>query len=615
MILELRNIYKTYLQGKLEVPVLKNISLSVEEGEYVAIMGPSGSGKTTLMNIIGCLDNPTSGEYLLEDTDISKFGDNKMSEVRLHSIGFVFQSFYLLSRQSALDNVALPLLYAGVNRKERTAIATRALERVGLADRTEFKPTQLSGGQCQRVAIARAIVNNPKILLADEPTGALDTKSGQQIMEIFQKLNDEGVTIVMITHEPEIAQHAQRILYIRDGLLVDKAGNPIEPQEQAENLPDDVLSPQDFLSPHHNEPEVPVQTVHKSVALPLDVTKTGPVSVPIDSVVFPTLTSNDSISQEEAGFQEASDEQPGIPADSAVTEVAVTDSIEVLSEPGDESKLGVVAPLANDPVATSEAIISHEDLSETADSFESQEIPDDSFLDDEISALLDGETAGWDNSRQEYFPSSQPLPYDESWSEPADTETLTLDSQAAENIPGANEAAYSNDTGETATEFDIDLVSGSIEMIHANEDTYLYPNEDSKSGNPEAPEIIEKTVDEYEADAPLQLSFNIWDTPAGEASILENEDNHDLVDSEPVQTGLDQIYISDSVDIQSDSYVEETQSHDIPGNFGLPIPTELDLSDSPFKKTAGYGSDSTESDNRYKSADSPEASAGEGDNI
>ena len=219
MILELKDICKTYLQGKLEVPVLKDVTLSVDEGEYVAIMGPSGSGKTTLMNIIGCLDSPTSGEYLLEGKNVAGISDKKMSDVRLRSIGFVFQSFYLLSRQSALDNVALPLLYAGVKRKERSEIARKALERVGLGDRTDFKPTQLSGGQCQRVAIARAIVNNPKILLADEPTGALDTKSGEQIMEIFQSLNQEGVTILMITHEPEIAAHAKRVLYIRDGLL------------------------------------------------------------------------------------------------------------------------------------------------------------------------------------------------------------------------------------------------------------------------------------------------------------------------------------------------------------------------------------------------------------
>ncbi len=230
MMLELKNICKTYTQGKLDVPVLKDISLSVEEGEYVAIMGPSGSGKTTLMNIIGCLDSPTSGEYFLEGKDIAQNSDSKMSDVRLHSIGFVFQSFYLLSRQSALENVALPLLYAGVRRKERLEIARKALERVGLGDRVNFKPTQLSGGQCQRVAIARAIVNEPKILLADEPTGALDTKSGEQIMEIFQRLNDEGVTIVMITHEPEIAAHAKRILHIRGTA---RCWRPSPPKRQA----------------------------------------------------------------------------------------------------------------------------------------------------------------------------------------------------------------------------------------------------------------------------------------------------------------------------------------------------------------------------------------------
>lgn len=233
MMLELRDIYKTYLQGRMEVPVLGGISLSVREGEYLAIMGPSGSGKTTLMNIIGCLDSATSGEYILEGENIAGISEKRMSEVRLKSIGFVFQSFYLLSRQSALDNVALPLLYAGVRKKERQAIARKALERVGLGDRTDFKPTQLSGGQCQRVAIARAIVNSPKILLADEPTGALDTRSGEQIMEIFKSLNEEGVTIVMITHEPEIAAHAKRTLHIRDGLLLGPSGRPIRPKEPA----------------------------------------------------------------------------------------------------------------------------------------------------------------------------------------------------------------------------------------------------------------------------------------------------------------------------------------------------------------------------------------------
>ena len=252
MMLELKNICKTYTQGKLDVPVLKEISLTVEEGEYVAIMGPSGSGKSTLMNIIGCLDSPTSGEYFLEGKDIAQNSDSKMSDVRLHSIGFVFQSFYLLSRQSALENVALPLLYAGVRRKERLEIAKKALERVGLGDRVNFKPTQLSGGQCQRVAIARAIVNNPKILLADEPTGALDTKSGEQIMEIFQRLNEEGVTIVMITHEPEIAAHARRVLHIRDGQLLETQA----PKEESPTLPGDLIPPKEFSAAREKDPSL-----------------------------------------------------------------------------------------------------------------------------------------------------------------------------------------------------------------------------------------------------------------------------------------------------------------------------------------------------------------------
>lgn len=267
MMLELKNIYKNYTQGKMDVPVLKDISFSVDEGEYVAIMGPSGSGKTTLMNIIGCLDSPTSGEYILEGKDIAQSSDNKLSDVRLHSIGFVFQSFYLLSRQSALENVALPLLYAGVRRKERLEIARKALERVGLGDRVNFKPTQLSGGQCQRVAIARAIVNNPKVLLADEPTGALDTKSGEQIMEIFQKLNEEGVTIVMITHEPEIAAHAKRVLHIRDGMLLEAQASgttpagaaPVTGETPAPSvpLPPDVIPVQEFHIAPKKRPAAP----------------------------------------------------------------------------------------------------------------------------------------------------------------------------------------------------------------------------------------------------------------------------------------------------------------------------------------------------------------------
>ena len=219
MILELHNIYKTYIQGKMEVPVLKDISLSVDEGEYVAIMGPSGSGKTTLMNLIGCLDVPTSGEYLLAGKDLHGATSNELAQVRNQLLGFVFQSFYLLPKMSAIDNVALPLLYAGVPKKERRERAIEALKLMGLGERLEFRPNQLSGGQCQRVAIARAIVGKPKLLLADEPTGALDSAAGEQIMDIFDSLNQNGATIIMITHERFIAERAKEIRFIRDGIL------------------------------------------------------------------------------------------------------------------------------------------------------------------------------------------------------------------------------------------------------------------------------------------------------------------------------------------------------------------------------------------------------------
>ena len=225
MILDLRGICKEYHQGKMVVPVLKNVSFQMEEGEYVAIMGPSGSGKSTLMNIIGCLDQATSGQVILDGKDISHCTENEMSDIRLRKIGFVFQSFHLLPRQSALMNVEMPLQYAHVPKKERRERALRALERVGLADRVNFQPNQLSGGQMQRVAIARAMVNNPKLLLADEPTGALDSKSGAQVMELFQKLNEEGVSVLMITHDAEIAEHAGRTVLIRDGELQEKGVN------------------------------------------------------------------------------------------------------------------------------------------------------------------------------------------------------------------------------------------------------------------------------------------------------------------------------------------------------------------------------------------------------
>ncbi|MCR5292909.1 MAG: ABC transporter ATP-binding protein [Eubacterium sp.] len=217
MLLELKSIYKNYIQGNMEVPVLKDINLGISEGEYVAIMGPSGSGKSTLMNIIGCLDQPTSGEYFFEDEEISNFNDRKLSELRNKKIGFVFQNFNLLPRQSALQNVELPLQYAKVPRGDRRAMCEEALIKVGLAERMTFEPNQLSGGQKQRVAIARAMVNKPSILLADEPTGALDSKSGIQVMRLFRELHEGGVTIIMITHSREIAEHADRIITIFDG--------------------------------------------------------------------------------------------------------------------------------------------------------------------------------------------------------------------------------------------------------------------------------------------------------------------------------------------------------------------------------------------------------------
>ncbi|MCI5945152.1 MAG: ABC transporter ATP-binding protein [Eubacterium sp.] len=217
MLLELKNIYKDYIQENIVIPVLKDINVSVDEGEYLAIMGPSGSGKTTLMNIIGCLDRPTKGDYLLEGESIINYNENRLSDLRLKTLGFVFQSFNLLPKQSALDNVSLPLGYAGVPPKKRKEIAFEALKKVGLEDRARFRPSQLSGGQQQRVAIARALVNKPKIILADEPTGALDSRSGVQVMNLFQQLNEEGVTIIMITHDASIAAHAKRTVRILDG--------------------------------------------------------------------------------------------------------------------------------------------------------------------------------------------------------------------------------------------------------------------------------------------------------------------------------------------------------------------------------------------------------------
>ena len=222
VLLECRDVYKTYQNGKLEVPALKDINLEVQEGEYVAIMGPSGSGKTTLMNIIGCLDVLTSGTCLLDGENLANLTSNQMAGVRNRVLGFVFQQADLLPGLTALENVALPLLYRGVKKRERLEKAAEMLDKVGLSDRMSFRPNQLSGGQRQRVGIARAMVGKPKLLLADEPTGALDSKSGKQIMALFRQLNDEGITIIMITHAQEIANEANRICYIFDGMLTEE---------------------------------------------------------------------------------------------------------------------------------------------------------------------------------------------------------------------------------------------------------------------------------------------------------------------------------------------------------------------------------------------------------
>jgi len=219
MILRMTDICKDYPMGKTVNPVLKHINLDVEEGAYLAVMGPSGSGKTTLMNLIGCLDVPSSGKYYLGDTDITECSSRQLSDIRNRDIGFVFQSFHLLPKMNALDNVALPLLYAGVSKSERRERARAALETVGLAERVDYYPDQLSGGQSQRVAIARAIVNRPRLLLADEPTGALDSASGIQVMQLFEELHESGATIIMITHDSGIASYAKTIKYIRDGIL------------------------------------------------------------------------------------------------------------------------------------------------------------------------------------------------------------------------------------------------------------------------------------------------------------------------------------------------------------------------------------------------------------
>lgn len=226
MLINIENLVKTYEMGDIKIAALDNVSLKIEKNEYVSIMGPSGSGKSTLMNILGCLDTPTTGHYYFNKTDVSTLDDDSLSAMRNKEIGFIFQNFNLLPRLNALQNVELPLMYAGVGLAERRERAIKSLERVKLADRMHHKPSELSGGQRQRVAIARALVTNPGILLADEPTGALDSKTGVEIMKLFQDLHDEGNTIIVITHEQEIADYANRNIYIKDGMINFDRVNP-----------------------------------------------------------------------------------------------------------------------------------------------------------------------------------------------------------------------------------------------------------------------------------------------------------------------------------------------------------------------------------------------------
>jgi putative ABC transport system ATP-binding protein len=230
MLIETRNLWKTYIMGTQELNALQGVDLQIDKGEYVAIMGPSGSGKSTLMNLIGCLDTPTQGEYFLNGESVSMMNDNDLAKIRNREIGFVFQTFNLLPRANSLHNVELPLIYSGMDARARRELAEKALEHVDLTDWANHKPNELSGGQRQRVAIARALVNNPSLILADEPTGNLDTKTGLEIMRLFRQLNDRGNTLLVVTHDPEIAEFADRIIHIRDGKIEreEKKGSKVQ---------------------------------------------------------------------------------------------------------------------------------------------------------------------------------------------------------------------------------------------------------------------------------------------------------------------------------------------------------------------------------------------------
>jgi len=227
-VIHLQDIRKCYYMGKQELEVLKGITLDINRNEYVALMGPSGSGKSTLMNILGCLDSPTSGTYILNGNDVSTMHDNQLADIRNREIGFVFQQFNLLPRLTAMENVALPLVYAGIPKKRRTEMAMEVLRKVDLTDRSHHRPNEMSGGQCQRVAIARALVNNPSMILADEPTGNLDSKTSHEIMEIFNKIHADGNSVVLVTHEEDISRFAHRVIRLKDGLLESDRLNPKE---------------------------------------------------------------------------------------------------------------------------------------------------------------------------------------------------------------------------------------------------------------------------------------------------------------------------------------------------------------------------------------------------